>query len=207
MYRALILLLTTYLVALATSQTLTPGNTLANPDTGAVLPRPGFQILPRKAPPKNPPPKSPLQQECKDIKVKTGPLVSKGSPEQQLLTASCRIPGSQKTQSSELSLDRCLGWHKNSDGGGRFVAMKHGGGLSKAGGECSTCRYLNSNPNLLCYCAKVRQDEMTYMNPATATWTGAVMYNLFEVLQGGKFLIEVNEKGVLSCHGIAGESK
>ncbi|KAE8336812.1 hypothetical protein BDV24DRAFT_154840 [Aspergillus arachidicola] len=152
MYRTLILL-ATYLAALAASQTITPENTLTNPVPGAVLPRSGFQILPKRAPPKKTPPK-------------------------QLLTASCNIPGTNKKQYSELSLDRCLGWHKNDDGSGRLLAQKHGGGLSKAGGECSTCRYLNSNPNMLCYCAKVRDNEKTYMNPATATWTGHVFYNL-----------------------------
>ncbi|KAE8316213.1 hypothetical protein BDV41DRAFT_585870 [Aspergillus transmontanensis] len=178
MYRTPILL-AAYLVALAASQTITPENTLTNPDPGAVLPRSGFQILPKRAPPKKTPPKvSPLQKECKDINIKEGPSVSKGHPAQQLLTASCNIPGTNKKQNSELSLDRCLGWHKNDDGSGRLLAQKHGGGLSKAGGECSTCRYLNSNPNMLCYCAKVCDNEKTYMNPATATWTGPVFYNL-----------------------------
>ncbi|UDD59044.1 hypothetical protein AFCA_006463 [Aspergillus flavus] len=97
MYRNLILLLATYLVTLAASQTITPENTLTNPDPGAVLPRSGFQILPKRAPPKKTPPKvSPLQQECKDIKIKEGPSVSKGHSAQQLLTASCNVPGTNK---------------------------------------------------------------------------------------------------------------
>ncbi|KAE8367343.1 hypothetical protein BDV27DRAFT_142868 [Aspergillus caelatus] len=179
MHQVLTLLLATYLVVLATSQTTTPENAPTNADPGVVLPRSVFQILPKRASPKKIPPKvSPLQNECKDIKIKAGPSVSKGHPEQQLLTASCHIPGTDKSQYSELSLDRCLGWHKNNDGSGRLFAIKHGGGLSKAGGECSTCRYLNSNPNMLCYCANVRDDEKTYVNPATASWTGPVFYNL-----------------------------
>ncbi|KAE8162216.1 hypothetical protein BDV40DRAFT_164253 [Aspergillus tamarii] len=125
MYLVLILLLATYLVVLATSQTIALENTPTNLDPGVVLLRSDFQILPKRASSKKTPPKgSPLQKECKVIKIKAGPSVSKGHPEQQLLTASCRIPGTDRNQYSELSLDRCLGWHKNNDGSGRLFAMK-----------------------------------------------------------------------------------
>ncbi|KAE8377024.1 hypothetical protein BDV26DRAFT_293580 [Aspergillus bertholletiae] len=126
-----------------------------------------------------------------------------GQQEQQLLTANCVIPGSKGLkQYSQLNLDKCLGWRRTNDGGGALVALKNGGGLSKKGGQCSKCRYLQSSPNLICNCAGVRQDQKTYVDPATATWMGPVLFDLDAVLLSGKPLIEVTGQGLLACHGV-----